>query len=275
MSSADFGEAVVYDVDVLVPGTVATRPVPIGRAEFQRAVQRLARAPRLAGMPPQEAARELLKSHPELEGEWLVEASRGRVLTLVPLDEGPLSPEADAALRGKYKGWCEPRGGEDCLGLLDDGPYLRADDRRTLALALSFGSVLDETREALGRELSPRALLGSLMWAIGLYFGMWLLPEPATKGVAAVLTLLLVGWLGVDTVYGLVDGWARLANRAHEATTFAELRAAGEEYAKVLGTDAARALVLAVTVLMGHTVREVTPLVRSLPGYGLASAQAE
>ena len=35
--------------------------------------------------------------------------------------------------------------------MLEDGPYLRADDRRTLALALALGPVLDETRAALGR----------------------------------------------------------------------------------------------------------------------------
>jgi hypothetical protein len=270
-----FEEAAVYDVDVVEPGTVATCPVPIALSEFQRTVQRLARDLRLKGTP-QEAARELLKAHPELEGDWLAEVYRDRVLTLIPQDDmGLLTPEADNALRQEYARWCERRDGGDCLGLFDDGPYLRADDRRTLALALAFGPVLDETREALGRELSPRAIMASLMWAVGLYLGMWLVPEPATKGVAATLTVLLVAWLGVDTVWGLVDGWARMATQAHEATTFAELRAAGEGYAKVMGTDAARALILAVAALTGHALSETAAWVRSLPGYRLALVQFE
>ncbi|WP_395836150.1 hypothetical protein [Archangium violaceum] len=263
----------MYDVDVLEPGTVATRSVPIDKGEFQRALLRLAREMRLEGTP-QEAARELLRTHPELEGEWLAEVSRGRVLTLVPLeDNSPLAPEADAALRSRYTGWCKTRGGGDCLHLLDDGPYLRTDDRRTLALALAFGSVLDETREALGRELDPRALVSMCIWTVGLYLGMWLVPEPTTKALAGALTVMLVAWLGLDTVWGLMDGWARLATQAHEATTFTELREAGAQFAKVLGTDAARALLLAVGALTGRTLGEVSARVRSLPGYGLAGAQ--
>jgi hypothetical protein len=268
-----FAGAVVHELEVIEQSRVATRPVPLGRADFQRALQRFARDMHLEGTP-QEAARELLKEHPQMEGEWLAEVARGHVLTLVPQDEGPLAPQADAVLRSKYEGWCQRRGwGQDCLHLFDDGPYLRADDRRTLALALCFGSVLEETREALGRELDPRALLAMFAWTAALYLGMWLVPEPTTKGAAAVLTLLLVAWLGIDTVWGLMDGWARLATRAHEATTFAELREAGEEYARVLGTDAARALIMAVATLTGRTLGEVAARVRSLPGYGLAQSQ--
>ncbi|MGZ3460985.1 MAG: AHH domain-containing protein, partial [Archangium sp.] len=158
-SPDDTADARWYDVEVIEPGTVATRPVPIDKARFQRAFQRLAREVQLGGKSPREAARELLKEqweqqqqgvdHLEWAGEWLAEVNRGRVLTLVPVDDkGPLTPQADAALRGKYEDWCKPWGGGDCLGLFEDGPYLRADDRCTLALALAFGSVLEETREA-------------------------------------------------------------------------------------------------------------------------------
>jgi hypothetical protein len=266
-----------YEVDVVEPGTGSTRPVPMSRGEFQRTLQGLARDIRMKA-PPQEAARELLKAELELEGEWLAEVYRDRALTLVPLDEkAPLTSEEAAALRSDYLGWCEKRGGGDCLGLFTDGPYLRADDRRTLALALAFGSVLDETREALARELlDPRAVMATLVWTVGLYLMLWAAPEPAvTKGLAAVLTVVLVGWLGVDAVWGLVDGWARMAHQAHQARTFEELRTAGEQYAKVIGTDAARALILAVASLTGRTLGDVAARVRSLPGYSVAAAQWE
>src|SRR4051794_25638297 len=186
---ADAGAAAVYAVEVLEPGTVATRPVPVDKAAFQRTFQQLVREVQLRGKSPREAARQLMKEqvaqqgveHLEAAGEWLAEVSRGRVLTLVPVDEkDPLTPQADAALRGKYEDWCKPWGGGDCLGLFDDGPYLRADDRCTLALALAFGSVLEETREALGRELSPRALVATCVWTVSLYLAAWLVPEPST-----------------------------------------------------------------------------------------------
>jgi hypothetical protein len=273
-----FAGATVYEVDVLEPGTVSTRPVPVDARDFQRALQRLAPGLRLHASP-QEAARALLQAPPEppdLGGTWEAEVYRDRVLTLMPLSEdGPLTPEAEANLRARYLQSCQRKGGGDCLGLFSDGPFLRADDRRTLALSLAFESVLDEAREALGHELSPQALITSLLWTVGMYLGLWLLPEPTTKALAASLTVILIAWLGLDTLWELMDAWARLATRAHSATTFDELRAAGLEFARVLGKDAARTLILAVATLSGRTLGELSTWVRSLPRYSLASLQFE
>lgn len=267
-----FEPVVVVHADVLEPGGT-TRVVAMTRAEFQRAVQQIGGGLRVEGSP-QEAAQWLFWAMPE--EELLAEVYRGRVLSLLPLNEkGPVVPEIEAALREKYLGWCQKRGGGDCLGLFTDGPYLRTDDRRTLALALAFGNVLDETREALGRELSPQAVLSSLVWAAGLYLALCLVPEPSTKAVAAALSVVLVAWLGVDAVWGLMDGWATMAHRAHEASTFAELREAGEAFGKVIGTDAARAMILAVATLSGRTLGDVAARVRSLPKFNLAQAQWE
>ncbi len=166
--------ASVYAVGLMEPGAVATRPVPIAPAEFQRAVQRLSRDVRLGGKTPREAARELLRALPppgevetvESRGDWVLETYWGRAYTFVPdKQQGSvhLTPAAEEALREKYLKWCERQGGGDCLGLLDDGPYLRTDDRRTLALALAFGNVLDETRAALSRELSGVGRCGMLL----------------------------------------------------------------------------------------------------------------
>jgi len=277
----------VYALEWMELGAVATRPVPITQADFKRAIQRLARDVRPTGSP-REAALEWLAvpgtSRQDVEtvamaGVWLLEGYRERTYSFVPLAQsGPvrLTPEADEALRARYLAWCGHRGGGDCLGLLEDGPYLRTDDRRTLALALAFGSVLDETREALANELlDTRALVSLVVWSVALYCMMWLVPEPTMKAVAASLTVMLVAWLGWDTVYGLMDGWSHMANAAHEASTFEELRAAGSDFGKVLGQDAARAMILAVATLTGHSLGKVAAKVRSLPGYGLAQAQWE
>jgi hypothetical protein len=273
---------VVYEVAVVEPGRGTTRPVPVSREDFQRALRHIAHQVQHEGKSPREAAREWLKGqeeqHPEweqLSGTWVAEVDKGQVLTLVPEDEhSRLKPVADESLRERYLLWCTwGRGGGDCLRLLDDGPYLKTDDRRTLALALAFGSVLEETKAALGREVDPQVLVASCMWTLGAYLALWLVPEPTTKLLAAGLSVVLVAWLGVDTLWGLMDGWVAMATRAHEATTFAELREAGEGFARVLGTDAARAMILAVGALTGRTVGEVAARVRALPGYGLASAQ--
>ncbi|WP_245919292.1 hypothetical protein [Melittangium boletus] len=269
------------------PGAVSTRPVPIPRAEFQQAFQRLAHDVRLGAKTPRQAAHELLNLIPTqpdaptvaVTGYWKLEHHRGESLTWIPeRQEGPvaLTPQAEEALKEKYLKWCERQGGGDCLGLLDDGPYLRADDRRAFALALAFGSVLDETRDALKRELlDVQVLVSMVVWTVALYCMMWVVPEPTTKAIAAGMTLLLAGYLGLQTMYGLMNGWAHMADTAHHATTFEELRAAGAEFGKVLGEDAARAMILAVTALSGHTMGQVLPRVMSLPRINLAGAQFE
>jgi len=277
--------ASVYAVDFLEPWAVSTRPVPIARAEFQPAVQRLLVDVRLGRSSPKQAARELLRLLPppseaetvESKGEWRLETHHGRVFTLVPEEQkGPvrLTPEADEKLKGRYLQWCTGQGGGDCLCLLDDGPYLGPDDRRAFALALAFGSVLDETRQALTRELlDVRALISMVVWTVVLYCMLWLVPEPTTKLVAAGLTVVLVGYLGLSTLYDLMDEWALLADTAYHATTYEELQAASARFGQVLGESAARAMILAVASLTGHTLGQVAARVKSLPSFNLAQAQ--
>jgi hypothetical protein len=209
-------------------------------------------------------------------GEYLAEVYRDHALSLVPLrDWGPvtLSPLAEERLRAQYQHWCQQRGGGDCLGLFDDGAFFLTEDRRILSLALALESVLEETREALLREVEPGLLLGLLVWTAGMYLALLLVPEPTTKALAAGLTVLLVAYLGLSTFWELIDGWAQLAHRAHEATTFEELREAGQVYARALGTTAARALVMAVATVAAGPLGQLAARVRSLPGYPLAQAQ--
>ncbi len=274
----------VYEVEVLEPGAMATRPVPVDRADFHRALQRLVREGRWEGSP-REAARALLaaslaqqdeSSSVSAGGDYLAEVSRDRMLSLVPRNQwGPvaLTPVAEDRLRTQYQHWCQKRGGGDCLGLFDDGAIFLTDDRRTLALALALDSVLEETREALVRELDPRLLVGLVVWSAVLYLGLLLVPEPVTKALAASLTVMLVAVLGLSTLWALIDGWAHLAKRAHQATTFEELREAGQAYAQVLGTTAARALILTVATVVSGPLGQLATRVRAMPVYPLAQAQ--
>ena len=261
--------ATVYAVDFIEPDASTLPAVPIPGPEFQHAFQRLARDVRWKHTSPREAAHALLDlaaTTPDsptltMTGDWQVEQHPHAAPTWTPLRQdgpAPLVPEAESTLQEKYLQWCAHRGGGDCLGLLDDGPSLRADDRRALALALAFGVVLDETREALRAELlDVRMMVSLVVWTVALYCMLWVVPEPTTKALAATLTVVLMGYLGLSTVYGLMDGWARMADTAHHASTFEELRAAGEAFGAVLGKDAARAMILAVSALAGHTLGQV------------------
>jgi hypothetical protein len=103
---------------------------------------------------------------------------------------------------------------------------------------------------------------------------LWLLPEPTSKGLAATLTAGLIAYLGVDTVWSLIQGWRRLVMVVDRAPSFAELRAAGERYGKVMGRNAARAFVLLATAAIGNTAGLATKA-PGLPGATQAAVLAE
>jgi hypothetical protein len=112
-----------------------------------------------------------------------------------------------------------------------------------------------------------------LVWTAGVYLALLLAPEPITKGLAASLTVLLVAYLGLSTLWDLIDGWAHMAHRAHQATTFEEVREAGQAYARVLGTTVGRALVMGVATVAAGPLGQLAARVHTLPVYPLAQAQ--
>ncbi|RKH08953.1 hypothetical protein D7V97_18015 [Corallococcus sp. CA053C] len=194
-------------------------------------------------------------------------------------EPGPKQPEAlDAsavALTGAYGRWCARKGGPvDCLHLMDDGPALDVEDRRALAFRLALDSVFGETAEAVG-ELVDRDAMVSMLVATGvLYFSLWLLPEPVSKGVAAVLTVGLIAYLGWDTVWSLIQGWRVLAHESEDARTFDEVRDAGEKYGQVMGRNAARVFIMLATAALSGSAQVMAERLPLLPGSGQASVLA-
>ncbi|AGC47919.1 hypothetical protein MYSTI_06646 [Myxococcus stipitatus DSM 14675] len=161
---------------------------------------------------------------------------------------------ADEELTREYGRWCSGRDQPgDCLRLLDEGPLLGSDGKYTLALAIAMDSVWEETSEAFEDMANPQALTASVTAAAAMYLMLWALPEPVSKGVAASLTALAIAYLGVDTVWRLLDGWLTLVREVGRATSFAQLHAAGEAYGEVLGENAARVFVMLATASIGST----------------------
>ena len=266
--------AIRYELRVLTASAVDTRPVRVEREEFQRALRHPSLAVR-ASERPRDTARWLLEQ--QLQAELLAEVEHQRVVRLVPHEEGsPLATSSQARLLAGYQRLCEQHyGGGDCLGLTGDGPVLDREDRRTLALAFALGGVLGETRESLKHMVSPQAVLALVLSAAVLYFALWLLPDPITKGVAALISVGLLAWLGAQTLWEVLDGWGRLVRAADRATTLEELEQAGRSYSRVLGENAARVLVLVVTAAVGGGAARFSQRLPQLPDYSRAAAQAE
>jgi len=266
--------ALRYELRVLTAGAVDTEPVEVDAEDFREALRELAREVR-ASERPRETARWLLEE--ALQADVLAQVERGRVVRLVPLeDDSPLSTASNAALVARYQRLCAQQyGGGDCLALLADGSVLDREDRRTLALAIAFGSVLQERKHSLRQMVSPQAVLGLLVGTAMLYLMLWVVPEPVTKGVAALMTLVFIAWLGVDTVWSLMKGWAQLVYAADRATTFEQLEEAGRGFSKVMGENTARVVVLVVTAALGGGAARFSRQLPKLPGFQRAAAQAE
>jgi hypothetical protein len=175
-----------------------------------------------------------------------------------------------------YGRWCERKGGpRDCRSLLKEGrPVLDAEGRYTLAMEFALGAVWHETRDAFEHLANPELVRATLSSAMAMYMMLWLLPEPVSKGLAATLTVGLIAYLGVDTVWSLIQGWMQLVEAVGHAATFEELREAGERFGEVMGQNAARAFVMLATAAIGGTVGLAVKGPR-LPGSSQAALLAE
>jgi hypothetical protein len=75
------------------------------------------------------------------------------------------------------------------------------------------------------------------------------MPDPITKFVAAWATVGLIPWVGAKTLYKLVTGWFQLMQEVKRATTFEQIREAGERFGKLFSRQAAQAFATLAAVL--------------------------
>lgn len=163
-------------------------PVELDEDDFEEAVAKLGRDVPRSAQPRSDARRLFWFSANDAYA-----GTRGR-LGLVSVDSGQDSysnhrapseawkPEADSEFTRAYGRWCErAQRTRDCLNLLEDGPTLGDEAKRTLALHFAMGSVMDETHEALGKMVDPVAVRNTIITAMAVYLGLWLLPELASK----------------------------------------------------------------------------------------------
>ncbi|RKG75536.1 hypothetical protein D7W79_20100 [Corallococcus exercitus] len=224
---------------------------------------------------PQQAARELFQMEAR-SGSYRYEPRERRI---TPLGAGEslevIDPGGVGGLTREYLRWCErtQRQG-DCLRLLSETPILDGDGRYVLAMALARGVVLTEMADAFKDMADPEAMMAAVLWTWTTYMVLLAVPEPISKGIAAVMTATLIAYVGIDTFWGLIIGFRQLVEASDRAITFDDLRQAGERYGKVMGRNAARAFVMLATAAMGNTAAGLARNVPALPGAAQATAQA-
>ncbi|HVG61430.1 MAG TPA: AHH domain-containing protein [Hyalangium sp.] len=259
-----------------IPRTSGLQPIAIEEEEFQSEVRRLARRASVKGAP-REAAESMFQLSPD-SGNYLYLREDKK---LVPMElgeslEGTLTQE-DLQTAERYRIWCQQvhHSYGDCLGgALVGGRYLDMRGRYLWAMAMSKSPVLDELKKALGDMVNFRSLFSTALWT-GVSMLLVLALNPVAPGLVAIMGTALVLYVGYDTLYNLVTGWFQLMEEVRYATTFEEIRAAGERFGKVIGVEAARAFVMLLMAAIGRTAHEFAAKLPTLPGSAQMAAQAE
>jgi hypothetical protein len=259
-----------------IPRTERVEPAEVPREEVTQAIRRMAPWVRLTGSP-RETVDRLLELDPQY-GNYLYLLGERKLVpqeASMPL-EGALTPE-EQQLASRYKAWCRSAHGYegDCLGgALVEGKYLDMRGRYMWAMALSKSPVLEEFQRALGEMVSMRAVMQAAMCLIVTLLMLLAMPEPVTKWVAAWGTAALIVWVGALTLYNLITGWFELMKEVREATTFEQLREAGERFGKLFSREAAQAFAMIAMALLTHTAKGFGEQVATLPGSAQVSMQA-
>jgi hypothetical protein len=231
VGTSDTGSRIALIAEDAPPSVVRPparrEPVEVSQAEYQTAMKRFA-----------QALRDRLPSRLE------------KRLDVVSW-HSPEQRDERAELVAEYSQWCAARSTPgDCLGLLQDGLYLTEEDKRTLAFALATRGVWDGTAAVLDEVLDPVQLQIALLSTITMTLALLSIPEPISKVIVIVMTASLVGYVGWDTLVGLIEGWRRLEQECQRARTFAELRDAGDRYERIMGEKVTRLLILAATAAL-------------------------
>ncbi len=176
-----------------------------------------------------------------------------------------------------FGGLCEPgQRREGCLSLLDDVMGLNEWDKLGVALGLSIDPLKESISKAVEKTLAPQLFFtiiasGLITWAV-----LAANPEPVfTKGAAIVSALLLI-YLGVETFLEVVAASRELKRATDRATIWEELQQASQLFAHRVGPQVARVFVLAVTVVVSHGMAGGSALLasrlRMLPRFPEAAA---
>jgi len=262
------------DGQVRVTAPAPRPPMALPKEEVHRAVRALAQKV-VPVADPLEFARERFEV-PLREGVYILNARTKELKPADPATEAGEEPSPELLEQArKYLQWCANRRQPgDCLGVLHCRRTLDAHGRYAVAMGIAIAGTLEATKDSLEDMVSIKEVVGMVVAGVTMYAVLWVLPEPTSKGIAAAMTIVLVGWVGVHTLYTLGKGFEGLIENADKATTFEALYEEGERFAKVMGSDSARVLVMVATAAVGSGLSQFLKVLPSLPGAGPASELA-
>jgi len=192
-------------------------------------------------------------------------------------------PSNDADVRGQrlmsksFGGFCKPgQRGQHCLSLLDDVLDLSEWDKLGVSLGLSLEPLRESISRAVENTLAPQLFYTVIATGLISWIVLAANPEPVFTKAAAIVSALLLIYLGVETFLEVVDASRELKQATDRATVPEELEQAGQRFANRVGPEVARVFVLAVTVVVSHGMTGGAAWLASrlsrLPGFSEAAA---
>ncbi|MBZ4420953.1 hypothetical protein [Myxococcus sp. RHSTA-1-4] len=156
-------------------------------------------------------------------------------------------------MRKSFGGLCQPgQRGDNCLSLLDDGMRLGEWDKLGVALGLSLEPLKESIARAVENTLAPQLFYSVIATGLVTWAVLAANPEPVFTKAAAIVSAVLLVYLGVETFLEVVEASRELKRATDRATTWVELEQAGQRFANRVGPEVARVFVLAVTVVVSH-----------------------
>jgi hypothetical protein len=149
-------------------------------------------------------------------------------------------------------------------------------DKLGIALGLSLKPLKESISQAVQDTLAPQLFYtviatGLVTWAV-----LAANPEPVFTKAAAIVSVLLLVYLGAETFLEVVDASRELKWATDRATTPQELEHASQRFASRIGPKVARVLVLVVTVVVSQGMTRAAALLASrlpmLPHFPEAAA---
>jgi hypothetical protein len=232
----------------------SSTPVRVEAEAFEEALARLVLNVPLALRPPGQGWLVLASHHgPGAEARWRQLMAQG------------------------YGGLC--KAGEraaTCVSLLDDVLGWSEWGKLGVALALSFEPMKASISRAVEKTLAPQLFYGVISTALVTWLVLAANPEPVFTKSAAIVSVLMLAYLGIETFLELVQASRELKRATDRATTLEALELAARRFADRVGPEIARVFVLAVTLAAGPGMVGGTALLASrlamLPRFAQAAA---
>ncbi|MDC0711101.1 hypothetical protein POL68_21710 [Stigmatella sp. ncwal1] len=163
-----------------------------------------------------------------------------------------------------------------CLSPLDDVMSLSPHGKLGLALSLSLTPMRESISRAVKDSLSPQLFYTVITTSLIAWAVLAANPEPVFTKAAAIVSALLLIYLGVETFLEVVDATRELKRATDKASTPEELEKASKRFADRVGPEITRTAITAATVALTHGMARGTTWIASqlsmLPSLAEATA---